>query len=205
MPSRVTWFTLAVLCAVGCGATPGPDHRAEASATRGAEEGRAIEASRGTEELARDPAWQSIPADERVTATEADAGVTATEADVTPTEASDAGVVTPPCVGACSAEADTCTDARGWRCRCEWQRDLICGGAYRPPEPSTLAWSCAPADPDADRGDGCPFREPTDRRACRAAPELTCHYAEGCGWSGVDATCVRGRWVVRPFSRPPPP
>jgi hypothetical protein len=188
MRSPVSVFVLTTLLAVGCGARPEPDPPTDTHVTRGSEN-ESTDSARSSDELARDPAWQSIPADGTRVAT----------------EAADAGVAAPRCVGACGAEGDSCTDARGWHCRCEWQHDVICGGAYRPPNPPTLGWACAPFDPTADRGDGCPFGAPTGGQPCRVASTRSCRYAPGCGYSGVDAACVGGRWVLAEFHMPPPP
>ncbi|MBN8615257.1 MAG: hypothetical protein J0L92_31965, partial [Deltaproteobacteria bacterium] len=73
------------------------------------------------------------------------------------------------------------------------------------PAPPVLAWSCAPVEPDADRGDGCPFRQPAAGERCRLRGDIACRYAEGCGYDGTDASCVGGRWSVVPFAMPPPP
>jgi hypothetical protein len=188
MRSRVSSFVLATLLAAGCGASPEPDHRVQTHATRGSERAP-TDAARSPDELARDPAWQRIPP----------------EGTHVESQSADAGVAAPRCVGACGAEGDACTDARGWHCRCEWQHDLICGGAYRSPNPPVLGWACAPFDPTTDRGDGCPYAAPSAGQACRVASTLACRYAPGCGWSGVDASCVGGRWAVTPFQLPPPP
>jgi hypothetical protein len=192
MRSRVPLSVLLSLVSAGCGAThaePEPEHRSELQVTRGAENAPS-DSTRSADDLARDPAWQSIP----------EGGTRVAVSD-----APDAGVVTARCVGACSAEGDACGDSRGWPCRCEWHHDVVCGGAYRPPNPPTLGWTCAPLDPDADRGDGCPFRQPRAGQACSAPASRSCHYAPGCGWSGVDAACVGGRWALTEFHRPPPP
>lgn len=193
MRTRLSFLVLAAQLSAGCGATPEPDHRTETLATHGSENEQAsgpTDSTRSQDDLARDPAWQRIPADG------AGAG----------TAAPDAGVVAAPrCIGACGAEGDSCTNDRGWYCRCEWQHDVICGGAYRPPNPPVLGWACAPFDPSADRGDGCPFAAPTGGQPCGAPSALACRYAPGCGYDGVDAACVGGRWVLAEFHMPPPP
>jgi hypothetical protein len=196
MRLRVSPVTFTVLLALGCGALGcgaprEPVRRTESGSSGGAESTLSTEPTRSSDQLANDPAWESIPPDgsRRVTlSTEPDAGVAA-----------------PRCAGSCSAEGDACRDPRGWNCRRDWHQDQICGGAFRQLNPPELAWSCAPADPTTDRGDGCPFGEPAAGQACSAPASLACRYAPACGWSGVDAACVRGRWSVTEFHLPPPP
>ncbi len=184
------WLPLCALV-IGCGASPAPQERDEQDQTRGAELEVSAGGSSTPRDLAGDPAWESIPPDDRrgtVTSQGLDPGPTPRD-----------------CAGACAAEGQSCVDQRGWQCQCQWHHDQICGGAYRPPDPPVLGWSCAPSDPGADRGDGCPFEQPRAGLACSVSASMSCHYAPGCGWSGVDASCVGGRWTVTEFHMPPPP
>lgn len=128
---------------------------------------------------------------------------TTTTTTTTPPPTTSAGA-TPLCSGTCPTEGARCVDERGWSCACSLYADTPCGGAYRPTRPPELAWSCAPTDPSADRGDGCPFTLPADGTRC--APSRTCRYAsDGCGYSGSDANCEGGVWRLVPFRMPPPP
>lgn len=106
------------------------------------------------------------------------------------------------CPSTCE-EGQTCDDGRGWLCTCVWIADQVCGGAYRQPSPSVLGFVCAPRDGTSDRGDGCPYAQPTDGAPC--AGDHACRYAEGCGWNGTDAACLGGRWQLTAFAMPPPP
>ena len=137
-----------------------------------------------SDEHARDPAWEEVPADE------------ATDPAVVRVDSSEGevGAGGALCSGACSAGA-VCTNALGWRCECLAQRDENCGGVQRGPSPPVLAFVCRPADPDADRGDGCPFSTPRAGTRCRRS-EQSCTYARGsCGDISV-ATCPSGRWRI---------
>ncbi|MBX7196357.1 MAG: hypothetical protein K1X94_30165 [Sandaracinaceae bacterium] len=221
VPARalaLAWACSTALLGAACGARSEP-REGVASLSEGDESTRSAElelssTSRTSAELARDPAWESIPAGDSREA-RASGHADDARANLEPHDAHDphdtrdldtheGEVAAAPCTGACS-EGDHCTNAQGWPCRCEMHVSPVCGGAYHEPDPPYPAYTCTPPHPTADRGDGCPYREPTDGARCTNGP-ATCAYAHGpCGWSGSNATCRAGRWSVETWARPPPP
>lgn len=107
------------------------------------------------------------------------------------------------CEGSCTT-SDVCQNGFAWRCQCTEHQDVNCGGAARIEAPPTWQWECAPIDPAADRGDGCPFTQPAEGSTC--AGDRSCRYGDGpCQWAGTDASCSGGAWHLVPFAVPPPP
>ncbi len=189
-------LSLFALLAVGCGgARPRDEHASDTTSSSGTEvttEDADREVGPTIEELARDPAWSDVPP--------ADGA----RVDTTTTLRDTQTTAPRPCTGSCRA-GEACIDPRaGWRCECTLHADLVCGGAYREPAPPQLLWSCAPTDPGTDRGDGCPFGEPTHGARCTTA-RAGCSYSSGCGYSGTTASCVGGHWQLESWAVPPPP
>ncbi|MBN8616706.1 MAG: hypothetical protein J0L92_39350, partial [Deltaproteobacteria bacterium] len=104
------------LAIASCGSTAAQRRDERMAPTRVATDDGQSEPTRSGD-LAHDPAWESVPPDED-------------RRGSTSIVSSDAGPSTPACSGTCDAEGGACTDARGWQCVCDWQHDIVCGGAY---------------------------------------------------------------------------